>query len=360
MVRGNGGALGASQILACGTAVPPRRFSQQEVFHLLGYSSPRVLQIFLNSDIEHRYFWADPNTFTPEETPDQRHARYAEGAMHLACLAARNALNDAATRPEQIDAIFVATCTGYVCPDLASQLVGHLGLRANVQRGALLGHGCAGAMPLLQRASDFAAAHPGQRVLAIAVEVCSAAYFVDHGALETVVGNAICADGAAAAILECESDESNKTARNRLYPEIVAFQSHLDPSNLDKVGFKQEDGKLRIILAPEIRDLAGPMIEHCMNELLEPRGLTRKDIHFWALHPGGRKVIDAASKHLGLSEQDIQYSRHVLREYGNMSSPTALFVLERVVRSARPRSGDLGILMALGPGFAAEGALLRW
>jgi alkylresorcinol/alkylpyrone synthase len=352
--------LESSQILACGTAVPPRRFSQQEVFQLLGYSSPRVLQIFLNSDIEHRHFWADPNTFTPDETPDQLHSRYAEGAMHLACLAARNALNSAAVKPNEIAAIFVATCTGYVCPDLASQLVGHLALPANVQRGALSGHGCAGAMPLLQRANDFAMAHPGQKVLAIAVEICSAAYFIDHASLETVVGNAICADGAAAAILESKREVPSKSRFGGAYPEIVAFQSHLDPAHLDKVGFKQEGGKLRIILAPEIRDLAGPMIESCLNELLEPRGLTRKDIHFWALHPGGRKVIDAASKHLGLSEEDIHYSRHVLRDYGNMSSPTALFVLESVVTSGKPRSGDLGILMALGPGFAAEGALLRW
>jgi predicted naringenin-chalcone synthase len=355
-----GGTLRSSRILSCGTAVPPRRFSQEEVFHLLGYSSPRVLQIFLNSDIEHRHFWADPNIFTPEETPDQRHARYAEGAMHLACLAARKALNAAAIRAGEVDAIFVATCTGYVCPDLASRLVGHLGLKHSVQRGALVGHGCAGAMPLLQRASDFAAAHPAQKVLAIAVEICSAAYFVDHRSLETVVGNAICGDGAAAAILERAPENSRNTGVGELYPEIVAFQSHLDPAHLDKVGFAQEAGKLRIILAPEIRDLAGPMIERCLKDLLEPRGLKPEDIRFWVLHPGGRKVIDAASQYLGLREADIAHSRRVLRNYGNMSSPTALFVLEDVVKSGRPQQGDLGILMALGPGFAAEGALLRW
>jgi alkylresorcinol/alkylpyrone synthase len=352
--------LGASQIVACATAVPPRRLSQEEVFHLLGYSNPRVLQIFQNSDIEHRHFWADPNTFTPEETPDQRYARYAEGAMHLSCVAARKALNEAAISPDEIGAIFVATCTGYLCPDLASRLLGHLGLRTDVQRGALLGHGCAGAMPLLQRASDFALAHPGKKALAIAVEICSAAYFVDHGSLETVVGNAICADGAAAVIVESAQEEGNETEGEGRFPKVVAFQSHLDPGNLDKVGFRQEEGKLRIILAAEIRDLAGPMIERCLRDLLEPRGLSREDIRFWVLHPGGRKVIDAASKYLGLGEEEIVFARRVLRNYGNMSSPTALFVLEDVVKSGKPQRGDLGILMALGPGFAAEGALLRW
>ena len=280
--------------------------------------------------------------------------------MHLACQAARRALSSSATNPSEIGAIFVATCTGYVCPDLASRLVGHLGLSANVQRGALLGHGCAGAMPLLQRASDFAAAHPGQKALAIAVEICSAAYFIDHGSLETVVGNAICADGAAAVIVESSPEEPDRRTDERKYPELIAFQSHLDPGNLDKVGFTQEEGKLRIILAAEIRDLAGPMIERCLDDLLESRGLTRRDIRFWILHPGGRKVIDAAAKYLGLNEEEIGYSRHVLRNYGNMSSPTALFVLESVVNSGKPKRGDKGVLMALGPGFAAEGALLHW
>lgn len=352
--------LPTSQIVSCATAVPPQRLSQEEVFHLLAYSNPRVLQIFKNSDIECRHFWADPNTFTPEETPDQRYARYADGAMHLACLAARRAFNASATDPGEIGAVFVATCTGYVCPDLASRLVGHLGLRTDVQRGALLGHGCAGALPLLQRASDFAAAHPNQKVLAIAVEICSAAYFIDHGSLETVVGNAICADGAAAVIIESGPEERNQTNSGAGYPKILAFQSHLDPENLNKVGFTQEDGKLRIILAPEIRDLAGPMIERCLHDLLDPRGMGREDIRFWVLHPGGRKVIDAASKYLGLQENEIGFSRRVLRNFGNMSSPTALFVLEDVVKRGDPKSGDFGILMALGPGFAAEGALLRW
>lgn len=352
--------MGTSQIVSCATAVPPRRLTQKEVFHLLGYSNPRVLQIFENSDIEYRHFWADPNTFSPDETPDQRYARYADGAMHLACLAARKALSASGTKADEIGAIFTATCTGYVCPDLSSRLVGHLGLRSDVQRGALLGHGCAGAMPLLQRASDFALTHPGQKALAIAVEVCSAAYFIDHGSLETVVGNAICADGAAAIIVESANEDGSKTSGESIYPNVLAFQSHIDPENLDKVGFTQEEGKLRIILAAEIRDLAGPMIEKCLQGILQPHGLRREDIRFWVLHPGGRKVIDAASKYLGLGEEEIGYSRQVLRNFGNMSSPTALFVLESVVNSGKPKRGDLGVMMALGPGFAAEGALLRW
>ena len=359
--------MAAPTMLSCATAVPPRRFTQEETFGLLGYTSPRVRQIFLNSDIDYRHFWANPEGFTPDETPDQFHARYKEGAMHLGCLAAREALDRAGLQPTDVDAIFVASCTGYLCPDLSTMLVGHLELRGDVQRGALLGHGCAGAMPLLQRANDHALAYPGHRVMAIATEICSASYYIDN-TLETIIGNAICADGAAAVIVGDGTDPAGAAARGvsrnsaprSTGPKIIAFQSVIDPSQIDKVGFEQREGKLRIILAAEIRDMAGPIIEKCLDGLLGARGLKKQDIRFWVMHPGGRKVIDVAAEYLGLKEEQLRYSRHVLRNYGNMSSPTALFVLDEVVRSGEPQPGDYGVLMALGPGFAAEGALLRW
>jgi predicted naringenin-chalcone synthase len=270
-------------------------------------------------------------------------------------LAAKRALAAAGLEMHDVDCILAASCTGYLCPDLATWLVQHLGLRCDVQRGALLGHGCAGALPLLQRAHDHASAYPGRRVLAIAVEICSAAYYVDTS-METIIGNAICADGAAAAVVSTEpAPPAQSTA-----PRIVAFQSVLDPSQIDKVGFEQRDGMLRIILAAEIRDLAGPIIEKCLAGLLGPVKLRREDIRFWVLHPGGRKVLDRAAEHLGMNGEHLRVSREVLRSYGNMSSPTVLFVLDAVQRTGQPRPGDYGVMLALGPGFAAEAALLQW
>ncbi len=339
-------------ILSVGTAVP-RRFSQEEAFRLTGYTSPRIRQIFLNSDIDYRHFWLNPEGFVPNETPDQLHARYRDGAYHLACLAARSALTQAQLEPEELDAVFVATCTGYLCPDLATLLTGHLRMRNDVQRGALLGHGCAGALPLLQRAHDYAAAHPRHRVLAIAVEICSACYYFDTS-METVVGNAICADGAAAVIVSTESQLP------RTVPRLLAFETVLDPEQLDKVGFEQKEGKLRIILASEIRDLAGPIIEKCLTNLFRKTGVSRSHVSHWVLHPGGRKVLDKVSEHLDLGENELAPARHVLRNFGNMSSPTALFVLDEIQHNAPPSAGEYGVILALGPGFACEAALVRW
>lgn len=348
------GSLAAPAILACATAVPPRRFTPEEAFALSGYRSARIRQIFLNSDIAYRHFWLDPEGFEPKETPDQLHARYRQGAMHLACEAARSAMDRLGLVPADVDCLLTTSCTGYLCPDLATLLAGHLSMRSDVQRGALLGHGCAGALPMLQRAADFARANPGRRVLAIAVEICSAAYYLDNS-METVIGNAICADGAAAVLVS--TDAAGVAAP---VPRIVGFQTVLDPAQVDKVGFEQREGKLRIVLAAEIRELAGPIIERCLDGLLKSRGIPREAIRFWALHPGGRRVLDSAAAHLGLNEGQLRFSRHVLRNFGNMSSPTALFVLDEAQRAGRPDPGDLGVLLALGPGFVAEAALLEW
>ena len=217
----------------------------------------------------------------------------------------------------------------------------------------MLGLGCAGALPTLQRAWDYARSHPGRKALMLAVEICSASYFLDH-TLETVVGNAICADGGAAFLLSTEPEDGAR------FPAVVDFESFLDPEQLDKVGFEQRDGKLRIILAAEIRDLAAPMLERSLTPLLARNKLSRSDIRFWVAHPGGRKVIDNVQAAFGLTDEQLRFSKHVMRNYGNMSSATVMFVLDEVVRGGDPRPGDWGVMMALGPGMAAELALLRW
>ncbi|MBI4467221.1 MAG: type III polyketide synthase [Acidobacteria bacterium] len=340
------------RIVSVGTATPPFRFTQDEVLRLLGYDRPIAREIFLNSDIEVRYLHVDPARVTTpdEEDLDVLHRRYREGALLIARQAAERCLAQAGLGPADVDCILVCSCTGYLCPDLATILVKEMGLPWRVQRGSLLGLGCAGALPTLQRAYDHAQAYPDHRVLAVAVEICSAAYYIDN-TLETVVGNAICADGAAACLL---------TRRAERGPRLVGFASVLNPSCQSSVGFEHRQGRLRIVLAPTIRDLAPPIVDRVLDELLPPRGLKRSDIRFWVMHPGGRKVIDRLQESLGLSDADVALSRHILRNYGNMSSPTVLFVLNEVMKNGAARPGDRGVLLALGPGFAAEAALLEW
>jgi len=228
-----------------------------------------------------------------------------------------------------------------------------MGFSKNVQRASIIGLGCAGAVPTLQRAADFVRANPGRKALMLAVEICSACYYVDN-TLETVIGNAICADGAAAFLLGAAEEPDPG------YPKIVDFESFLDTEQIKEVGLQHRNGKLRIVLGASVQHLAGPMIEKALQQLLLRHGLSLSDIRFWVVHPGGRRVIDNVQQHFGMTDAQLRFSRTVLRNYGNMSSPTVMFVLDEIVRNGDPCAGDWGAMIALGPGMAAEVALLRW
>src|ERR1700675_4492642 len=340
------------RILGIGTANPPDRLTQEQTFHAAGYQSERIRKIFLNSDIDYRHFYLEgaPNR---EESSDQLNQRYLHGAMKTGCQAILNCLKAAASNVQDTDFLAICTCTGYVCPDVGSRLIAHMGLSKRIQRASILGLGCAGALPSLKQTVDFVRANPGRQALMLAVEICSACYYVDN-TLETVVGNAICADGAAAFLLAAGRQA------NPGYPQIIDFESFINTEQIDEVGLQHRDGKLRIVLGASIQHLAALMIETALQQLLQRHGLSRSRIDFWVVHPGGRKVIDNVQKHFSMTDAQLRFSRTVLRNYGNMSSPTVMFVLEEVVRSGDPRPGDWGVMIALGPGMAAELALLRW
>lgn len=340
------------RILGIGKANPPLRLTQEEAFHAAGYQSERVRQIFLNSDIDYRHFYFD-GELSRKESSDQLHQRYLRGAMKTGCQAILDCVTAAGTSVQDIDFLAVCTCTGYVCPDVGSRLIAHMGFSNKVQRASIVGLGCAGAIPTLQRAVDFVRANPGRQALMLAVEICSACFYVDN-TLETVVGNAICADGAAAFLLGAGEKA------DRRYPEVVDFETFIDTEQIEQVGLQQRDGKLRIVLGASIQHLAAPMIETALQRLLERHRLSKTHIAFWVAHPGGRKVIDNVQKHFSLTDEQLSFSRKILRNYGNMSSPTVMFVLDEIVRTGNPQPGDWGVMIALGPGMAAELALLRW
>ena len=302
------------RIIGIGRANPPTRYSQREIYDLSRkyvplYRNPRIEQIFMNSDIEYRHFTFDKETFVPDESADDLHARFEEHAAPLAGEAVLRCLEDAGAVAGDVDFIVAVTCTGYLCPGLSAILIRDLGLRTNLQRADLVGMGCAGAMPGLQRAYDYVMAYPKRKALLVTVEICSACYYIDES-VETVVGNAICADGAAAVIVANDGDGKG--------PEIVAFDTLLEPAFLHTVGFQTRQGKLRIVLSKDIRDAAGALVGRLTDSLLLESGLRREDVDHWIIHSGGRKVIDSIRDELGLSEDQLTHSRCVLRNFGNI------------------------------------------
>ena len=238
----------APRIAAIGVANPPRRFSQEEAFQMAGYTSLRILEIFRNCDIDFRHFYVEPGQGR-NESPDQMNRRYLSGALDTGSRAVTACMHAAQTKVTDIDLPIVCTSTGYVCPDLGSRLVAQMGFRRDVRRALTLGLGCAGALPTLPRACDFVTAYPNRTALMLAVEICSACYF-GYDSMDTKIGNATCADGAAAFLI------TDEVAERRQSPAIMDFESCIDSEHTDKVGFEHWDGKLRIILANAV----GPLI----------------------------------------------------------------------------------------------------
>ena len=344
------------RILAIGTANPPNRYSQRDVYdfaarHVQTYRNPRIERIFMTSDIEYRHFAFDIKQLDPNESADEMHQRFAEHSVKISKQAIDRCLEQTQYSAQDIDFIVAVSCTGYLCPGLSAILIKEMNMRHDVQRADLIGMGCAGAMPGLQRAFDYVKAYPEKRALVVTVEICSACYYIDES-LETVVGNAICGDGAAAVLVA-----NHDTGKG---PEIVRFETLIEPSFIDTVGFQFRSGKLRIVLSKDIREAAGGLGRTVIETLLCNAGIAKDQIKHWIIHSGGRKVIDSIKKEVGLDEEQLRHSRCVLKNFGNMSSPTVLFVLQETMKQSNPNPGDLGVMLAMGPGLAIETALLRW
>ncbi|HEX9900146.1 MAG TPA: type III polyketide synthase [Candidatus Methylomirabilis sp.] len=337
------------KILAVGTANPPNRFTQAEALALAGYTDERRRGFFLNSGIEGRYLAIDRNGFRPTETVDELQARYRKASVELGCQALLRTLAEAGRRPRDLDFLATTTCTGRLCPSLDAILIRELGLRSDLQRVHVGDTGCASAIVALQQAYNHLRAFPDHLAAVVAVEVSSASYYLDDD-LETAVANAIFADGAGAVLLACGGQG----------PEVVAHRTLIRPEYLELMGFTFPAGYQRILLSKDIRHIASEMMAELAIGLLRDHGLTRADVQHWILHSAGRRVIERAQRQLNLSDGDLAPARAVLRQYGNMSSATVLFVMRQLLETAKPQAGDWGVMIALGPGFAAEGALLRW
>jgi polyketide synthase Type III len=341
--------MGSPRILAVGTAVPPTSFTQDELINIFGYTDSRRRSLFRHSGIERRHFFVDAGRVRPDEDVDQLAARFEAGSVALGAQAIRTCLDRGSLDVSEVAFLATTTCTGRLVPSLDARLLRALGFRDDVQRVHVGDTGCASAIVALQQASNYLHAFPGRRALVLAVELCSTTYTLDDS-LETAVANAIFADGAAAVLLGTEGEG----------PTLVSHRTMMRAEYLDCMGFTFPGGRPRVRLSKDVRRIAPVMMGELLQRMLKDHGLGRQDVRFWVLHSAGRRVLERAQTALELTDDDLVFSRDVLRRFGNLSSATVLFVLDEVLRRGRPRRGDRGVMIALGPGFAAEGALLYW
>jgi alkylresorcinol/alkylpyrone synthase len=331
------------RLRALSTAVPPCVLEQIDVQAraaniFQGRDIERMVPVFANTGIERRYscvpidWYSEPHGWRDRTTLYLEHAITLLEKVALACLA------EAKLAREDIDAIVVASTTGIATPSLDALLVERMGLRRDIKRLPIFGLGCAGGVIGLARAADMAKATPGSRVLFLVVELCALTFRKDDFSKSNVVAAALFGDGAAGAILSTDGKG----------PAFGVSGEYSWPHSLGVMGWDiQEDG-LKARFAQSIPTLVANDFRKIALDFLHRNDLRLEDINAFACHPGGAKVLDALEEALGLANGALSESRAVLRNYGNMSAVTALFVLERM-RERLPTQRTL--MSALGPGF---------
>jgi len=344
-----------------GVAAPAPRYTQKESWEALKSSvlfdqlrprSHAILRKVLGGDngIATRHLALDPITEVFELTPEVLQARFARHAPALSAEAAGKALENACCQPGEIDAVLISTCTGYLCPGLTSYVSERLQLRPDVFALDLVGQGCGAALPNLRTAEAILTAGRAKRVLSICVEVCSAAFYLDDDP-GVLISACLFGDGAGAAVL------SGQPLAGRRRVEWKSALSSLAPDQRDMLRFSHENGMLRNILLPQVPQIAGAAAARILSQCLTANGLRREQITGWVLHAGGRDVLLSLRDHLGITAEEVSHSAAVLSEYGNLSSPTVYFVLDRALKDTVP-DGQWW-MSAFGAGFSCHGALLE-
>ena len=347
-------------ITGLGTAAPAQRYTQEECWDVFRESTlsqqltPRscaIINSVLTGDsgIITRHLALDNLHQAFEVTPDVLHARFARTAPQLATQAGERALADAGTRPAEIDALLISTCTGYLCPGLTSYVSERLGLRPDVLGLDLVGQGCAAALPNLRAGEALLAAGRVQRVLSICVEVCSAALYFDDDP-GVLISACLFGDGAGAAVLA----QAPNGQRRVEWKTSAAF---LSPQSRDALRFELKAGMLRNILLKQVPALAAQYAGAVLDDTLRRASLARSQVKGWVLHPGGRDVLAALCRQLGLTSQVVHWSEAVLQEYGNVSSASVFFVLQAARNNSTP--GGYWWMSSFGAGFSCHGALLE-
>ncbi len=343
----------APRLWALATAVPPFALGQAEVAErarrlFAGSAAPeldRLMPVFLNAGIERRYSCVPIDWYEAPHGWTDRAALYRDHAVRLLEEAGRDALARARLQPEDVDAVVAVSTTGVSTPSLDAVLIGRLGLRPDVKRLPLFGLGCAGGVIGLARATDLARATPGTTVLLLVVELCALSFRKSDVSKSNIVATALFGDGAAAAVV----------SSGGAGPALGAAGEHTWRQSLDIMGWDVTEDGLKAVFSRDIPGLVRRDMRDIATAFLARHGLTLADIDRFICHPGGAKVLTALEEAFRLPDGALVEGRAVLRDYGNMSAVTVLFVLDRVLRAgARGRM----MLTALGPGFTAAFQLL--
>ncbi len=351
-------------ILGIGTAVPGHTLEQSRAKEfargLFSKDFPaleKLLGVFSNTQIERRQLAQPASWYAEPHDFPEKNAIYVETALALSRQAAQQALAEAAIDPKSLGAIVFASSTGISTPSLDARLIQDLGMRTEVARLPLWGLGCAGGGAGLARAADMARGL-GAPVLLVCVEVCSVTFVYEDRRKANLVATALFGDGAAAVVVGAPASTTRRGDETR--PVIMQGISQLLRDTEQVMGWDLCATGLKVRFSPEIPQIVrrlGPSLVAQARRVakLDPR----ERFEHWVVHPGGAKVLEAYQESLQLEDGALDSARSTLREHGNMSSPTVIFVLKEHLRRTEA-SGKNGVILGLGPGFCAEGVTFRW
>jgi alkylresorcinol/alkylpyrone synthase len=341
-------------LVSLATSVPPHTFLQKDVLEaawdIFGSRFPdydRFASIFANTGIVKRHGVKPFEWYLEPRGWPERTAAFLEGAEALYVEVAGKALANAGLAASDIDTVVTVCSTGIATPSLDARVARRMGFRSDVSRVPVFGLGCAGGASGLSIASRLAQARPGSNVLLVAVELCSLALRHDELTKANIVAVSLFGDGAAAIILRAGDGGATR---------IEHTGEHLWPDTLDIMGWSVDPQGFGVILRRTIPEFVTQNLKPALTQILGRMQLTLDDIDQFICHPGGAKVIQALETTLALDQGTLEHERDVIAEYGNMSSPTVLFILERARAKGLP---SRSLLTALGPGFTASCVSLR-
>ncbi len=311
----------------------------------------KVKKIFEGAAVDKRYSIMDPIEVFTRTSFEERNDIYIREVIQLGEKVLDKALKKANWFPKDLDYIITVSCTGIMIPSLDAYLINALQLRQDIVRLPVTEMGCAAGISGMIYAKNFLQANPGKRAAVIAVESPTATFQLDDYSMANIVSAAIFGDGAACVLLSSHEDDEG--------PEIIADEMYHFYDNIHMMGFKLTNSGLQMVLDIEVPETIASHFPAIIHPFLEKNSLQINAIDHLIFHPGGKKIIQTVEElFLGLGK-NIDATKEVLKQYGNMSSATVLYVLEQIM-DTKPVKGEKGLMLSFGPGFSAQRILLQF
>lgn len=347
-------------IAALATAVPKHRVGQDAAAARARTVFPHLAHLdtaFLNTGIDTRYSCVPVGWYYEDHGWKDRQETFRRHALDLLEETARQAINDAGLDLADISVLVTQTSTGVAVPTLDAMLMNRMAFPAAVERLPLFGLGCAGGVATLARAAQLAQFHADGHVLMLTVELCGLCFRLADRSPRMFIASALFADGAAGLVLRSANGRRAKAAGRLTAPvRILALGEHFWPGSEHIMGWSIENDGFGIVLSIHLPPFLQDNLLPAAEAFLHAHGVSMNDLDGFIFHPGGRRVMEAVESALGLKGDELRHSKSVLRDYGNMSSATVLFVLQRTLQEG---AKGLHLMAAFGPGFTASFALVE-